>query len=181
MESKNVINVEEAIKLGIREGIRYVKQIEYSNTEKRYDRRLRNTRLLLKHYRDLHIHESITDNSFEDIEECNAIDILDDIDVLNEENYIQSISRTRNRTKIIIQHIDKALKYYEAICSTESKKRKYNIVYDLYIAKVENNVAPTYEDIAKKYDISIKTVTRDMNNAIEDLSILFFGIDGIKL
>ena len=40
MESKNVINVEEAIKLGIREGIRYVKQIEYSNTEKRYDRRL---------------------------------------------------------------------------------------------------------------------------------------------
>ena len=54
-------------------------------------------------------------------------------------------------------------------------------MYDLYIAKVENNVAPTYEDISKKYDISIKTVTRDMNNAIEDLSILFFGIDGIKL
>ncbi len=175
------LSYEEAVKIGVREGIKYIKEIEYRNTNKRYDRRLRNTKLLLKHYRELHIHESITNSSVEEIEYSNAIDILDDIDVLDDETYIQSIGRTRTRTRIIINHIDKAIKYYEAICNTESKRRKFNIIYDLFIDRNEDSIIPTYDDIANRYKINSKTVARDVNVAIEELSILLFGVDGLKL
>ena len=51
----------------------------------------------------------------------------------------------------------------------------------LYIDDTEEDVAPTYEKVAEKLEISPKTVSRDVWLALEDLSILLFGIDGIKL
>lgn len=181
---ENNITYEEAVKIGIREGIKYIKEQEYKRTQKRYDRRLRNTRLLLKHYRSLNAHSKMASYSISKVEQEKAVDVLDDIESIDdEEQYIQSISRTKIRTLIIIKHINKVLKYYEAICNTEgkNKKRKYQVIRMLYIDDTKEDVAPTYEKVAEKLEISPKTVSRDVWLALEDLSILLFGIDGIKL
>lgn len=183
MEENN-ITYEEAIKIGIREGIRYIKDQEYNKTTKRYDRRLRNTRLLLKNYRGLEAHNRIANKSINQVDQENAIDLLDDIESIDdEEQYVQAISRTKIRTLIIIKHINKVLRYYENICNSErsSNLRKYRIIETLFISKVENDIAPTYEEIAAQLNISAKTVARDVQDAIKDLSILLFGVDGIRL
>lgn len=183
MEENN-ITYEDAVKIGIREGIKYVKEQEYNKTKKRYDRRLRNTRLLLKNYRGLAAHNRIANKSINKVSQENAIDLLDDIESIDdEEQYVQAISRTKIRTMIIIKHIDKVLRYYENICNSEgnSALRKYRIIESLFINKFENDIAPTYEEIACQLSISTKTVARDVQDAIKDLSILLFGVDGIRL
>lgn len=178
------ISYEEAVKIGVREGIKYIKEQEYHRTTKRYDRRLRNTRLLLKHYRSLSIHSDFSDTVINKIYYENAVDVLDDLEAINdEEQYVQAISRTKVRTTIMVGHINKAMKYYEAICKSEGKNkvRRYNIIRFMYIDPNESQTVPTYEETAEKFNITVKTVGRDIREAIGDLSILFFGIDGIKL
>ncbi|QAA31234.1 hypothetical protein [Clostridium manihotivorum] len=183
MEEK-IMNYEDAVKLGIREGIRYIKDQEYHKTKKRYDRRLRNTRLLLKHYRSLIAHNKISENTTIRIYEKNAIDELDDLDAVDdEEQYVQALSKTKIRTLLIIVHINKALNYYEAICKSDgkAKERRYQIIRYLYIDEVEDDIMPSYEQVAEHFNYNVRTIGRDVRAAIEDLSILFFGIDGIKL
>ncbi|EJO5347313.1 hypothetical protein NRP93_001390 [Clostridium botulinum] len=183
MEQNN-ITYEEAVKIGIREGIKYIKEQEYYKTTKRYDRRLRNTRLLLKHYRTLNVHNKIANSAVKQVNEGNAVDILDEIDSINdEEQYIQAICRTKIRTMIIIEHMNKAISYYQSICKNEgkNKERRYNIIRYIYMDSHEDIKAPTYEEVAEYFNINVKTVSRDIKSAIEDLSVLFFGIDGIKL
>ncbi|NOW84293.1 tetratricopeptide (TPR) repeat protein [Clostridium beijerinckii] len=184
MENKKLIEYDEAVKIGIREGIKYVKEQEYHKTTKRYDRRLRNTRLLLKHYRTLKAHNRIADSSINSVYKENAIDVLDDIEAIDdEEQYVQALSRTKIRTLIIVGHMDKAMKYYKAICKSEgkSKERRYDIIQYMYMDPREDDAIPSYEEVAEKFGLNIRTVGRDIRSAIEDLSILFFGIDGIKL
>lgn len=184
MENDKLIDYDEAVKIGIREGIKYIKDQEYHKTTKRYDRRLRNTRLLLKHYRTLKAHNRIADSSANKIYEENAVDVLDDIEAIDdEEQYVQAISRTKIRTLIIIGHINKAMKYYEAICKSEGsiQERRYEIVKFMYIDSIKEDILPTYEEVAEHFNFNVKTVGRDVRLAIEDLSILFFGIDGISL
>jgi len=179
---ENKIEYEEAVRIGIREGIKYIKEQEYKKTTKRYDRRLRNTRLLLKHYRDFKIHGKLVGSSDNQIYERNAIDILDNIEAIDdEEQYVQALNRTKIRTSIIVSHIDKALKYYDAICKSEggTKERRYKIIKYMFIDP--NNIIPTYEETAEYFKLNIRTVGRDIKATIEDLSILFFGIDGVKL
>lgn len=178
------LTYEEAVKIGVREGIKYIKEQEYYKTTKRYDRRLRNTRLLLKHYRDLKVHDRLADSSSDKIYEENVIDILDDVEAIDDdEQYVQAISRTKKRTAVIIDHMNRALKYYETICKNEGplNERRYKIIRYMYIDPTENDTIPTYEEVSGKFNITIKTVGRDVKSAIEDLSILFFGIDGLKL
>lgn len=178
------LDYEEAVKIGVREGIKYIKEQEYNKVKKRYDRRLRNTRLLLKHYRTLKVHDGLANGSISSIKEENAIDVLDDIDSINnEEQYVQAISRTKIRTAIIVRHINKSIEYYEIICGKagDIKKKRYDIIKYMYIDSIENNITPTYEEVAEHFNIATKTVGRNIKRAIEDLSTLFFGIDGIKL
>lgn len=184
MENKKLIEYDEAVKIGIREGIKYVKEQEYFKTKKRYDRRLRNTRLLLKHYRTLKAHNRIADSSTNKVYEENSVDVLDDIEAIDdEEQYVQALSRTKIRTLIIIGHINKAMRYYKAICESEDniKKRRYKIIKYMYIDSRKDDIIPAYEDVAEKFGLNIKTVGRDVRAAIEDLAILFFGVDGINL
>lgn len=181
---ENKIDYDEAVKIGIREGIKYIKEQEYYKTKKRYDRRLRNTRLLLKNYRALMAHSRMANSSISQVKKENAIDLLDDIDSIDdEEQYIQAISRTKIRTLIILKHIDKVLNYYRLICNAEEgdKKRRCEMIRILFIDKTDNDIVPTYEEIAAQLEISKKTVGRDVEKAIKDLSLLLFGIDGIKL
>ena len=184
MEEQKNITYEDAVKIGIREGIKYIKDQEYYKTKKRYDRRLRNTRLLLKHYRKLKAHNKIADSSTNKIYEENAIDVLDDIEAIDdEEQYIQSLSRTKIRTLIIVGHINKSMEYYNSICKNQGKinERRYNIIKYIYVDPLEDDAAPTYEETSEHFGINVKTVGRDVRVAIEDLSALFFGVDGIKL
>ena len=63
------LEIEDVIKLGINAGINYIKQQEELKIGKRKDRRLRNTKLLLKIYRTLKKHIDISDITLSSLED----------------------------------------------------------------------------------------------------------------
>ena len=71
------LEIEDVIKLGINAGINYIKQQEELKIGKRKDRRLRNTKLLLRNYRMLSAHCTSAIYDAKQVVDENAIDILD--------------------------------------------------------------------------------------------------------
>ena len=149
----------------------------------RYDRRLRNTKLLLRNYRTLksHCENAIFERSEIIVENMSAIDILDSIDdyLPDETLYVESIKRTNERTAIIIAHIDEMMKIFEILCHQSGRledARRYRVVKALYIDEQEL----TAEEVAEDEFVEPRTVYRDINAACEKLTALFFGIDGLQ-
>lgn len=151
----------------------------------RYDRRLHNTRLLLKNYRQLKHHAlgavHTGSQANEVIKENNAVDILESLDdeMIDDRLYIESIRRSQQRTRIIIEHIDEMLRYWLIDCQQSGKDeliRRYRVVYDTYIG----DTCLSADQIAERENIEKRTVYKDIGAAMRPLSALIFGIDGIK-
>ena len=162
----------------------YDKQQKEKSKLKR-DRRLRNTDLLLRNYDNLLSH---VEYAVEDEKELDEIDPEEFLDSIGEEDYIMSneeyegiyinaIKRTRTRTKIILKHIETVLEFYKQKCLASynpNERRRYEVMIRYYFQKKR------IFDVADELNCSDKTVSRDKKKAIEELSVLFFGIDGIK-
>ena len=149
----------------------------------RYDRRLHNTRLLLKSYRALKHHAlgAVSTGSQANGIRENAVDILDSLDDVRIDDtlYIESIKRSRQRTQIILEHIDEMLRYWRIDCEQSGKDealRRYRIVMDTYI---RDDPIPA-EELAEREHLERRTVYKDIKAAMRPLSALIFGIDGIR-
>lgn len=157
-----------------------VKQIEKEKQDKirnRYDRRLRNTEMLLRNYNNFKEHADKA--IYEDIEKEDVKEDMDydkDIDNL----FINSILKTKKRTEIMLKHIDNCIEYYTYKCLASDRddiQRRIQVIKMLYI----NEDPMTYEEIAEELNCSTKTINNTKKAAIKELSVLFFGIDGVKL
>jgi hypothetical protein len=180
----NVFDIREVLQLGIEIGIKTaLNEMEKKREERfrtKYDRRLRNTRLLLENY---HAFIKHCNNAVYEKSKMSAIDILDDIDNFeNEKNelVIESIKRSKERTYIMIEHINKMIRMYK-VFTEDSKKpeevRKYKIIVNSYISERRH----TNEEMASKMHIDVRSVQRDKSLAIEQLTVFLFGVDGLKM
>ncbi|WP_019555217.1 sigma-70 family RNA polymerase sigma factor [Propionispira raffinosivorans] len=143
----------------------------------RHDRRLYNTRLLMKNYNALKEHCDNSVSTLDDDDVCNlsAIDILDNIDNTDKDVYIESIRRSNIRTRIMVDHIDVMLELFNAYCKQTDNQRKFEIVVGYYLQ------GKSTKDLAEEQNIDIRTCQRDVKFAIEKLSALIFGIDGLSV
>jgi uncharacterized protein with FMN-binding domain len=183
MSGEKVYSLDEVIKMGTEIGVKIA--IDYLHKEKdqrrksRYDRRLRNTKLLLKEYRKLAIHSKDAICSGRKV---NAIDLLDELDGFeyDDQLYIESIKSSKERTKIIVEHIQKMIRIFKFI-SYKSKKpenaRRYEVIYDMYISGKE----ATVDELSTRFCVESRSIYRDVDIAVEDLATLIFGIDGLKI
>lgn len=148
------------------------------------DRRLHNTKLLLRNYRMFHKHidEAVFEESqlFENVI-SSALDILYGFDQEDDDDlYVESIQRSQTRTRIIMQHIDHMLALYRTYCQQSKNKedlRRYSVIEALYISEPAKSV----EEIAVQEHINARTVYKDIDAACVTLSALIFGIDGLKM
>lgn len=167
--------IEIATQVGLRTALETIHREKRENLKQRYDRRLRNTKLLLQHYREFVTH---ADNYI--CAKSNIHEVLDEIeDENNEELYIESISKSAQRTAIILAHIRKMLCIYYAMCQNSLKDediRRYNVIKHLYIEDEK-----TVDQLAYDLHIDRSTVYRDRDEAVKTLSCMIFGIDGIKI
>ncbi len=149
------------------------------NTKKPYDKRLYNTKLLLRNYRKLKQHYESAVTSIGEIEHDEITGEIDKGFGSNDNTYIKSILRTRGRTIIIVKHIDRLLNHYRLTAEVGggNELRKYKVIESMYLEADRL----TMEQIAEKNNCSVGTVKNDHKKAIEELSVLLFGIDGIKL
>ena len=176
-----------AIQKGVAAGVQAADERMEANRQRerkgRYDRRLHNTRLLLKSYRALRHHAlgAVATGSQANGARENAVDVLDSLDDarIDDTLYIESIKRSRQRTQIILEHIDEMLRYWRIDCEQSGKEealRRYRIVMDTYIR--DDPIPP--EELAEREHIERRTVYKDIKAAMRPLSALIFGIDGIR-
>ena len=148
-----------------------------------HDKRLRNTRLLLQNYRTLNEHYKHAIYNVQTAEEEDE-DFKDIIRVMNstiidEDLYIESIKQSCVRTKLIMAHVNKMLDIYRLMCEQskrEDSKRHWRALESMYLSDEPQTAAA----IAAKENIDKRTVYKDLEACITDLTTLFFGIDGLE-
>lgn len=163
-----------------------VKAIEREQTnyrKQRLDRKLHNTKLLLKNYRTLEAHYQ---NAVFDVDsaEENSSDFSEIISRMNssvydDDLYIESIKQSCLRTKIIMAHVNNMLDIYKAACKGSGKpenKRHWRVLSMMYL----DPDPMTVEEIAEAEGIGERTVYKDIDVCVNDLTALFFGIGGIE-
>lgn len=170
--------MEKAAVAGAKAGIdRY--EAELKDRQKKYrDKRYHNTKLLLRNYRMLQINAENSVFGRSQMEES-AADILDNMmNMYNDEVIVESIKTSATRTAIIVSHVKTMIRMYQICCEqsgNEIDKRRYDIIYGLYISDPKI----TRKELMDKWNISSDTTYTDEKIAIEWLSALIFGVDGL--
>ncbi|MEL3956910.1 hypothetical protein NST17_06830 [Caldifermentibacillus hisashii] len=152
----------------------YLEKEKEKDRKRKHDWRLKNTKLLLRNYRNFKIHASDVE---EDIEELDSI-LLDEF-LGSEEFAIESIKKSKQRTLVMINYIDRMMEVYRILAEKSGKPedlRRYKILYDMYINPDKKSVM----EIAECHNVSEKTAYRNCKEAINTFSSLVFGVDGIR-
>ena len=145
----------------------------------RKDRRLYNTRLLLKNYKLFRKH---TENAVFEVDQLDesVYDILDMMERNTGVGFVDSIKKSVARTATLVKHIEVMLGIYRAYCDSTGKpedSRRWRALKSTYIDEAYKS---KYE-LAEEEGVSDRTIERDVAAACEHLSGLFFGIDGIRM
>lgn len=165
---------------GVKAALEYQEKQNQKQSKSRHDKRLRNTKLLLKNYRLLkdHCKNAVFDKKeVLEISGVKVIDLLDSLDSYERSDYIESIKKSVSRTQVILAHIDAMMKIYRIYCEESDKPeelRRYRIMSYTYL----ENRKP--DDICKDEGIDQSTYYRDSREIIEKLTSLIFGIDGLS-
>ena len=177
--------MEQAIQRGIDAGVKAAMEHIHNEREKdrksRQDRRLHNTRLLLKNYRLLKEHTKGAIFRASQARE-RAVDILDGLNdyEMDDGLYIESIKKSQQRTLIILAHIDQMLELYKAYCYNSGNPeniRRYGVVMAAYIDEPKKSAL----EIAGTFGIEKRTVYKDIKAAANPLTALLFGIDSLRM
>lgn len=172
---------EKAAAVGAREALKTFEKERKKEFSKRSDRRLRNTKLLLRNYHMLKEHAENSVFGRTQMEES-ALDILESMMTMyDNEVIIDSIKRSATRTAVIVSHIETMLGFYAVYCEKSMKSkiemRRYEVLWDMYMAEEPLSV----KEIAEKQHISQDTIYSDLKIATEYLSALIFGVDGLRV
>ena len=170
-----------AAEAGAKAALETLEKEKKKTLAERHDRRLRNTKLLLRNYRMFKEHISSAVFESTQIIKESAVDILSLMWESNDtELFVESIKKSVERTKIIFTHINTMLDLYETYCMKSPKEedwRRWRVTKSMYI----DDDIMTADEIAKRENIDKRTVYRDIDVAVERLSALIFGIDGLKM
>lgn len=165
---ESTINIEETINRAIKAAIR---EFSKEQKEENKSRIFHNTKLLMKHYNSLKLHADNAVYKAGDLEDLEDMEDYTDQDRI----YISSIMRSKLRTSIMLSHVDLALEELKAKKTKENKYEQYKALELHYIDK------HSYEQIESDLSCGKNTPNRWITSALQDLSILLFGVDGLKL
>lgn len=133
------------------------------------DWRLRNTRLLLRNYRMLNEH-------------CQGVEAelfaYEDIVYDPDELELHSLMKYKAKTAKMLLYFDEMFKAYGDYCNRagEASSRRFQVIDRLYVSHNKLTTA----GVAEIFNINTRTVYKDADKAIEELSIFLFGIDSIQ-
>lgn len=169
---------EKAAAAGAKVGIEKYEEEFKQYQKKSKDRRYHNTKLLLRNYRMLRINAVNSVFGRTQMKES-AGDILENMmKIYDDEVIVNSIKTSATRTAIIVSHVQTMLDMYKICCERSQNKldqRRYGIIYGLYIA--EDKISR--KEFMDRWQISSDTTYLDEKIAIERLSALIFGVDGL--
>lgn len=152
----------------------YRKEAE-KQREARRDRRLHNTKMLMEKYRGFVIHsQSAVYEATQVDEDEHFNDLLELMDSGGRGFSVESVRESAARTRIMVQHIQRMLEFYEFCCNRSKKPedaRRLRVIKALYI----DDDKKTPEELAKMECVDVRTIYRDNQAALNELSALLFG------
>lgn len=143
------------------------------------DRRLRNTKLLLRNYRMFCAH---VDHAVYEVEETEtAEEIIADLMMPGRDNalIVESIRKSAERTATIVRHMKTMMDLYQVYChtmGTAEDERRWRVINALYISDERR----TIPQLAAEEGVVERTIYKDIDVASEKIAALMFGIDGMK-
>lgn len=172
-----------AAEIGAKTAIEIMEKEKQKSLAERHKRKLRNTKLLLRNFRMFKLH---SDNAVAELSELqndeNAYEVFESMmsnSISDNSLFVESIKKSVARTKIIVTHVSEMLDLYRVYCQQSVKPedmRRYRVINAMYV----DDEPLTASRIAEQEGIDDRTVYKDIDAAIEKLSALIFGIDGIK-
>ena len=172
----NIPSIQEVARAAAIEALKLQKTEEREKIRKN---KFHNTELLLKHYLGLIEHfENAQDKASEDLIEAFSIEDMDDEEVI-----IQAIRRSRIRTKVMIMQIEICLGVLREKMIAKGQPEKYVVIEKLYLDPVKNLMSLTERKqiVAAEIHCGETSVWKWRNEMIDELSILLFGVDGLRL
>ena len=170
--------MEKAANAGAIAGIEKYENELKERQKKSRDDRYHNTKLLLRNYRMLQINAENSVFGRSQMQES-AADILHNMLHLYDDTVIvESIKSSATRRGIIVSGVRTMLDIYKICCERSGNEidlRRYDIIYGLYISELKI----TRKELMKKWNVSSDTTYLDEKIAIERLSALIFGVDGL--
>lgn len=141
------------------------------------DRRLHNTKRLMRNYREIKIH---AEDSIASLAEMNNEDysffrnLMEDRTGMD----VSAIVASRAKSAIMLKHINTMLSAYREICYSSKRPedaRRYRVLESLCLC----DVPVTVQEVAERENIDPRTVYKDFDVACEKMSALLFGIQWI--
>lgn len=157
MDDKNVVELAKEVVLQIK--------------REQKDRKLHNTKLLLKNYKILKQH--LEEINVKGYESYFRPDLIGDIDKSNA--FLQSVLNTKVRTAQMLACIDIAL---EVLKEEYNDKAKYSVYDAFYMRYIENK---TYKEIADTYYCGINTAKRWATEGLNRFNVLLWGVDALGI
>jgi len=170
------VNMQEIATAAAIEALKLQKNEERERARKN---RFHNTELLLKKYLSLikHIELAQDKASEEDLQAIN-IENMDDEDII-----IYAIRRGRIRTLIMVMQVEVSLIALREKMIDKGQPEKYLVIDKLYLDPVKSLMLwkERVQTIAAELSCGEASVYRWKNEMIEELSIMIFGVDGLRL
>ncbi|WP_019419035.1 hypothetical protein [Paenibacillus sp. OSY-SE] len=168
------MNTAEVAEIAARVALEYIEKEKKKKQKIDRDWLLRNTKLLLKHYRSFVAHCDDIKQELTLLQNAEALE-----DLYSEDFTVEAIKRSKQRTIVMVRFMERMMKEYKRMCEESGQPeeiRRYKVIEMMYISDEKYKA----EDIAKCHKIEKRTVYRDVNDAIKTLSVLVFGVDGIR-
>jgi hypothetical protein len=179
MEEKHLKEIQHIIEMTI-------KAVHKDMRKNREGYCFRNTKLLLENYHRLkdHVEYAISspndvrpvDDKVTDLEFQFYSDYDEEFLSCKPDLFIESILASRVRTALMVSHIDAMVKTLHDESKVEGGKEydKFRMFYDIFF-----NGMPS-EEVAKQRNYSISQVYRNTNDMVEKLSVLLWGLNGMR-
>lgn len=147
------------------------KEVVFEIKKQQRDKRLHNTKLLMKNYDKLKNHiEKVNSDGFKGYFGEELQDALEENDI-----FLNSVLRTKARTAQMVSCIDISLEILADEYEENGTYYIYDAFYMYYIEKL------TYEDIAEKLNTGKNTPARWAKEVLNKLNILLWGVEALGI
>ena len=175
-KKSGTINIQDLARAAAVEALKLQKDAERDRARKN---RFHNTELLLKKYLSLIKHLELAQDkvSDEDLKEYN----FEESDM--EDVIIYAIRRGRIRTLIMVMQVEVSLAELRTKMIDQGKPEKYLVIDKLYLDPVKSLMPwrERVQTISAELHCGEASVYRWKNDMIEELSVMIFGVDGLRL
>ena len=166
---KKLLHQIQANSISIKDAIEIYNKSMDQHQERLRDNLKENTKKLLSSYNELKVHCEAAIVSTEDTMPSSLHLVLSEIFDQNGFIKVQAICASKQRTELMLNHVDAMLEAYRKQCAV-SDKPYFRLVVRYYIDKDDEN------EIAEDENIGTATFWRYLAKGLEDMSILLWGL-----